>query len=93
MAAVGDDDKDTRSSESAIDAGDDAAVGCKVTRSHLTLRQAAAELRMSSRQVRDLLATGQLAGFWGRDERGAATAYVKADAVQALAERMERMTP
>jgi hypothetical protein len=89
MSAASDDNKDRPSSESDIDAGRPKPGA----RPHLTLRQAAAELRLTSRQVRDLVTAGTLAGFWGRDERGAATAYVDADAVRALAERMEGMTP
>jgi hypothetical protein len=89
MSAASDDNKDSPSSESDIDAGR-ATPGA---RPHLTLRQAAAELRLTSRQVRDLVTTGTLAGFLGRDERGAATAYVYADAVRQLAERIDGMTP
>jgi len=89
MAAAGDEAKGTPSSDSAVDAGNSAGPA----RRHLTLREASRRLRITSRDTRQLLATGQLAGFWGRDSNGAATAYVYEDAVQALADRMERMTP
>jgi len=91
MAAVGDDNKDSRSAECDIDAGQSGNVQVPTTDGYLRLRDAAQRLGLSSKDVRQLLAAGQLTGWFGRDENGAATAYVRADDVQALLERMETL--
>jgi hypothetical protein len=93
MAAARDDNKVTHLSDSAIDTGEPRNDEVPATRGHITLREAARRLGISSREVRQMLAAGQLAGYWGRDENGAATAYVRTDAVEALTERIQTLRP
>ena len=86
MSANSDSINDPRLSGRAIDQA-------ATDRPRLVLRDAARRLGIASADLRNLMAAGLIAGHWGRDENGATTAYVYADAVDALAERIGAMTP
>src|SRR5919112_2589709 len=63
MTAARDDNKDSRSADCDIDAGQAADMQPPVAQGYLRLRDAAQRLGLTSREVRQLLAAGQLSGY------------------------------
>ena len=94
MSANDDENKAPLLSVSDIDAGHPGNSALQPARRRsMTAKSAGKRLALSTLDVSRLVAAGQLDGYWVPGKSGRRVAMVYTDAVDALVERVQRMTP